>query len=695
MKLSRHHNKLVFTIFGIIIIGGIYWMVTDNGQNAGAFRIPPPLQFPNALVECTFKQTGVLYDSSGKQYDVQQSTALTDNPIYLSLINLAGIDIAGFVVQPKIKCDFPDGEYNLIIDASELGIIVQSKDNTGKKIQTTYQMVTDTTTLTFSNNEEIIATGAYSFAKVKNKLPAGNYNSLQEVGISGYLKMHYDSIPSAPFYLVISPVDVRVYYELRMFEAPPPDADGDGIYDVNDQCPNDKEDFLGTVEGCPESTVPTLCTNPEGTYSCNQQYRDAFCNGSFTCPSFNTPDPSPPECSTGEILVNGFCIQESPIECADIGGVGYTLIDGVCVPPELNPDPTPDSINGEIAFSVDIIFNDGTNQALLASHDPSPFPFTLSQTSIIGGVKAGDTNRKISSITITPFVRFDDQTTFNRMTLNEVAGSITSTISIKGGTIPISTTFLDGFFKTSGSGKNVEFGIPMGFITIRSVDIEGTIPASVVPIGSGVTPFTIEFVTSGTMELIYNNEGILETYSDVSFSGADLTMNKLSIIRGTPVIDNGGGTSIPTCKDDERPKAFSTTDIRCVKIGATESDEDPQIGEAGVEICTDVQRIGGFPCTPAYRTEFCQGTTICSLPPDVSDGDKETCPDSVGFLDLTNQCIKIPDDPEIEVGGTTTCPLTIVLSSCIEPPADNTIFWMIGLGGLVLGVLIFAVKRRG
>jgi len=45
--------------------------------------------------------------------------------------------------------------------------------------------------------------------------------------------------------------------------SPPPDSDGDGVSDAHDACPTLAEDYIGAVDGCPETTPcsPDLYVN--------------------------------------------------------------------------------------------------------------------------------------------------------------------------------------------------------------------------------------------------------------------------------------------------------------------------------------------------------------------------------------------------------------------------------------------------
>jgi len=720
-----------FSNYFIIVI--VYWMVSDGDQFAGAFTVPPPSAFlgvPHPDITCTFKQTGIIYGANGLPIGAEQhSPALVDAPL-LDLLTQSGIDPAGFAVDARIKCDFPDNSrLNLVIAPSQLATTVLSKDNNNNKIVTEgIGWVTNQRTLQWSNNEVVLGAIAFSIRDIEEDLPVGNYNSLQELQLTGIIEMYYEGFQGQRFFYYINFNDVPIWFNLKMVTSPSEtDTDNDGIFDDVDQCPSQPETYNGyqDTDGCPDvnpddvepEPVEELCfvtytnssiSSPQ-EFACTQQWRDAFCNGTYVC----------------------FVIGDATPDCVRLHGVGYTWNGSVCIPPNTGEPDT--EIAGDIAFEIKMNIENNSPQVLLARDDDNPFSFLVPATILRSDSQ--QQNNKLLTFIITPFVRYDDVKIFNNIRIDEATGKIKTTVLINNQEFLVGESNLENFRPQSGSTSIPrENGISLGFVELSANRIENVIPTNVVPLNTKGT-FAIKFEADGMFTFSHNrlNEG-WKTYEDISFTGASSGIKNLIIIRGTPTDDceegqikralSGGGHK---CLDDTDRDGIPDIDDACPRVkGSADNDGCPDKPECdGVEgadeSCTPLDSDNDG--TPDFR-DACPfeaglpSNNGCPPEKEPLDSDDDGIPDIIDLcpfekglpenqgcppqiprgecpsgttqrLSITDPlvCIVIPPEIIITTGDNGIC----FVGTCVN---ESNLFLMLGIGGIIAGLAILAIKRR-
>ena len=146
---------------------------------------------------CYLKTTSGVLDENGKNIASGISAFFTGAPRF-SLVNPdTGIVADRMFIFVKIKCNTNidvenQNQIPLIAKPSAIEVVVLSKDSQNQRIETfNHQITTEQKTLS-NGNEFTIATFEIPIDSILLELDNGSYDSLQEIRISGDIKLNYE-----------------------------------------------------------------------------------------------------------------------------------------------------------------------------------------------------------------------------------------------------------------------------------------------------------------------------------------------------------------------------------------------------------------------------------------------------------------------------------------------------------------------
>ena len=146
----KFKKKLYLTGIVMLSLVGLYLIITNliinNDNSAFVFTLPDLALLDQSLYTCYFKTSGYFNGEFGKSIDYQ-SGFFTKNPSLVTneLVNRQNFDdtINGFIIYPKIKCDYlndqknsnPSTKYLLKIDPrTKLTLNIIGTDKSGKSL---------------------------------------------------------------------------------------------------------------------------------------------------------------------------------------------------------------------------------------------------------------------------------------------------------------------------------------------------------------------------------------------------------------------------------------------------------------------------------------------------------------------------------------------------------------------------------
>lgn len=465
--------------------------------------------------------------------------------------------------------------------------------------------------------------------------------------------------------------------------------DGDGCPDTN---PNDDStDSNETANNTPEDDP--IDTDAE----CQAEHGSGYiydAQNKLCIP----PPPSDQLCGVGEFFIDGGCVEAcvdgtngglcSGESYFDPGNECDGLTGDQCFFKLFNEDSTSTNVSGGLSENVGIVLNmevtyaDGSKVSKLFPVQGDSYS-TLFTNTLTGAIGTTDF-KAINEIKIEGFTKFANEATAKKFSLSNSAIKFEPKLRIAGTDIELTPRQQTGATQNSatllfGSSSEPSFyGFSLGQVTLTSSEIHGAIQntnvgVELVPKGQERTlilrvdvtgPAKIHYLTSdgqqtlsGTLANAYvewSNLKIVNPVTPKTSTAEYDTYSKALIACGSDsnvkAVSGGGFTCVEqppdssgnpdgnlNCGTDQQYVVVGGVG-KCQAVGTTPDDGDgtPTIGEPGVEVCTDDDRPGGFPCTSDYRDVWCNGGNECDEPP-TSNKDPRITPTPVDG-EKTNDC---------------------------------------------------------
>lgn len=240
-------------------------------------------------VECKVKQTTKIYDVNGKLSRTEESRGIQGSPQLQtgSLVTPANVGTSHYTVEPKIFCQIQQGFPNLLVTPSDLTVQVYGQTNPASEQRVllqsqnlrTYQVIF--TDREFVDPEKIIGITRINANDIEPLFQNQNFNSQLEFRVFGTINMKFDTTQLTTTYEIpVLENQIRSYYVQPVRVDQEPDRDLDGIIDVSDNCPDQKETFNNyqDTDGCPDTKPSTTQTGTTTTGTPEPIVDKASCN---------------------------------------------------------------------------------------------------------------------------------------------------------------------------------------------------------------------------------------------------------------------------------------------------------------------------------------------------------------------------------------------------------------------------------
>ena len=729
-------TKKFLIIFGL---GFLALMIPSNAFAEFNVELPPPLavtdigfepiSLPNQQgtfveasgINCKVKQTTQWFDQSGALIDTVDSTGIQGSP-FAQLAFTFGLmdeDIKHFQVIPKIFCSELGG---LPVEAwiKQMSIsTVAEFEGSGRVVDTL--SISQSPLLQFGTGqgEQELANRVITSLDLEEHLPERNLGVNWRFQITGTVNVAYSNFPQIVYQIPILWNELDTLVATNVLKAPPfveePDADGDGLIDRVDDCPNEPENFNGfqDADGCPDIKpldCPTgMIPNPE----------NLFC----------IPEPvdemMPLNCEAGDLTTNDqiFCMNQC------LSGGNEWRIDpdtgkGFCT--EKNPEIIIDGmeivtveefLSGQIRMVGSTIYKDLSQdtfviqEGIFFSSIGQIQPLTV--TTIISGQE-----RDIERIEVEVYYIFPNTADAVATTLEDSDLNFRPAIRITATEQRLGSPFLGQVGDVGQIGsQQIPFGtgtgIGNGFLLSKGVFLARDIQA----LGTQLNPVTgdpligegnsadVTFQVDVTGDFTFSREGQtgIFTIDNAFVAFSDIFINNKVGVQDTPCL----GGQVP----------FFDVDMQ--QLGCTnppEGDRDADGVSDNADACPDEFGTVSFNGCPAPDAPDRPDTDGDGIPdfqdPDI-DGDgipNETDPDidgdgipnedevdpcEGGRLTMFGSEVICVKDP-IEIGGNNgqVCSLTQP-QNCPTLPMDfNTILIVGGVLLVIIAIIVVIARRR-
>ncbi len=689
---SKSAKKLRFGILFSILAVGILFLVNEELtgnplQGAGkTFSLPVFDAFTDVGgsqidVKCNIKQTTTIVDGSGNIIKELQSTGISGSPSFLNIVNPANNaqEVSVFVIIPKISCNVQGAD--ITIEKSSLTLTARIGVPVYQDSLRYQADISFPATSGGFQTERNLGWFSLSDNDIEAQIPEEDATRTLVFDVTGNVDIHYDQFPTNTMTIPINQGDLQTSWTFTNIGVNETivDTDGDGIKDNADACPSTKETFNGynDSDGCPD-TVPSTTTEPTPTpeptvvtkLTCNADNKTWY---TYT-------NASSESCSTAYKLADNTLCKE------------YDMTGKSCVDPISTSGSTPDTIDAKVKFQVDIKMTPTGLESFQVADDPSPLEVNIPLNALTGSVSGA--TKRTAEFNVEPRIVFTNSQFFKLVSVVKSNITIEPIVTVK--TVDYSLGAKPINFVNSGSGGSgdITLGLSLGDITVKAFDLENKVPTSVIPLGSSANA-DVRFLVNGDITLRGGDGTFTERVVDVS--GADFQITGLTITRS----DSTSTPSNTVNCDPATENQITISGINsCIPKGTTSGTVAPKIGDDKVLICTDGSIFdGGFPCTEDYRIAYCGGadSTDCSkpttstgdgniVPPVITPIDTTVCPTS-GLQSLSlsdNACVIFGDNTNTNSGKSVSPTST----------SDPNLIWYGAIGILVIGLIIFAVKRK-